>query len=489
MCREVRAERAGAGERIDKQRKSETGRIVKAAKTCEEVVDGAPDQAGKCAKGKCISIGENRVCTQCGKTTTEAPKNGVCTDLTSDTAICATKDSGKCTKCAGDSFMYKGGCYEQSDPLGTTICEATNSNGVCTVAKPGYFVPPSDIDASHDSVVSCGDTTGVTFSNGGNTKTYKGVDGCETCTAPKTINGGSGAQTAAATCTKCGSSKIVKTAAGVTSCVTEAQCTGTERFFVKEGNPKTCVACNENCKMCSGGNEADKCTSCKTDTLYLKKTDGLQTGTCVDANGCTTDNTYYADDTVDPTNGKLCRKCTEGGVTVCTTCEKIESGVVYKECTEETAIFGLEKKSCVKTALLIHHPIRTAFVCSSDSDFPSSAIVGIFVAAILIVDGSSATRRSRLRRAVNSRLVSCSLLYFSIRSSRKALFGAASRARIGQVPRLLPSLDVRAVSQARSPESNPDSPPGVGPGVMCSGARLSLESPRSQSRGRQHSEH
>lgn len=35
--------------------------------------------------------------------------------------------------------------------------------------------------------------------------------------------------------------------------------------------------------------------------------------------------------------------------------------------------------------------------------------------------------------------------------------------RIGQVPRLLPSLDVRAVSQARSPESNPDSPPGVGP--------------------------
>ena len=45
----------------------------------------------------------------------------------------------------------------------------------------------------------------------------------------------------------------------------------------------------------------------------------------------------------------------------------------------------------------------------------------------------------------------------------RALPVAASRARIGQVPRLLPSLDVRAVSQARSPESNPDSPPGVGP--------------------------
>ena len=37
--------------------------------------------------------------------------------------------------------------------------------------------------------------------------------------------------------------------------------------------------------------------------------------------------------------------------------------------------------------------------------------------------------------------------------------------RIGQVPRLLPSLDVRAVSQARSPESNPDPPPGIIPSV------------------------
>ena len=390
---EVRAERAGAEERIDKQRKSETGRIVKAAKTCEEVVDGASDQAGKCAKGKCISIGENRVCTQCGKTTTEAPKNGVCTDLTSDTAVCATKDSGKCTKCAGDSFMYKGGCYERSDSLGATICDAANSNGVCTAAKPGYFVPPSDTDASHDSIVSCGDTTGVTL----NTKTYIEVAGCTTCDKPTVASDNT---PKAATCTACGDGKLVKTVDSVTSCVEEADCNN--GYFVDTNGGKKCSACANTCKTCSGA--AAQCTSCKTDTLYLKKTDGLQTGTCVDANGCSSDNTYYADDTVDPTSGKLCRKCAEGGVTVCTKCEKVESGVVCKECTGETAIFGLNKKSCVKECPENSSKQNDTCVCndgftpstdstacvaasSSGPNLSTGAIAGISVAAVVVVGG------------------------------------------------------------------------------------------------------
>ncbi|ESU41440.1 Variant-specific surface protein, partial [Giardia duodenalis] len=330
----ARAERAGAGERIDKQRKSETGRIVKAAKTCEEVVDGAPDQAGKCAKGKCISIGENRVCTQCGKMATEAPKNGVCTDLTSDTAVCATKDSGKCTKCAGDSFMYKGGCYERSDSLGATICGAANSNGVCTAAKPGYFVPPTAIiDATHDSVVSCGDTAGVTL----NTKTYTGVAGCTACDGSTLTEQANGV----AKCTACGDGKLVKTVDSVTSCIEKADCNN--GYFVDTNGGKKCSACANTCKTCSGA--AAQCTSCNANTPYLKKADNSQTGTCVNADDCINGNTYYADDTVDPTSGKLCRKCAEGGLKDCATCVKSADDLVCKECTGKK--FGLNKKSCV----------------------------------------------------------------------------------------------------------------------------------------------
>ena len=384
---EARAERAGAGERIDKQRKSETGRIVKAAKTCEEVVDGAPDQAGKCAKGKCISIGENRVCTQCGKMATEAPKNGVCTDLTSDTAICATKDSGKYTKCAGDSFMYKGGCYERSDSLGATICEAANSNGVCTAAKPGYFVPPSDTDASHDSIVSCGDTTGVTL----NTKTYIGVAGCTICDKPTIASENT---PKAATCTACGDGKLVKTVDSVTSCIEEADCNN--GYFVDTNGGKKCSACANTCKTCSGA-EANQCTSCQdTDKKYLKKDNPADsTGTCVAADGCT--GKYYIDEAA-----KTCSTCASAGTTGCKTCAK-KNGVVTCTSCEDCQKFGLNKRSCVKECPensskqndtcvcndgFTPRTDSTACVAASRSvNLSSSAIAGISVAAVVVVGG------------------------------------------------------------------------------------------------------
>ena len=217
------------------------------------------------------------------------------------------------------------------------------------------------------------------------------IAGCSTCSS-------------GTVCTKCDGGKIVKTAADVTSCVTEAQCTGTEGFFVKEGNPKTCVACNVNCKTCAG-TEANQCTSCKEgNTPYLKKTDTSQTGTCVNAADCTNGNTHYADDTVDPTSGKLCRKCAEGGVTVCTKCEKIESGIVCKECPSTgNTIFGLNKKSCVKECPANSSKQNDTCVCndgftpnagssacvaaSSGANLSTGAIAGISVAAVVVVGG------------------------------------------------------------------------------------------------------
>ncbi|ESU40663.1 Variant-specific surface protein [Giardia duodenalis] len=303
-----------------------------------------------CTENMCEKLGstdDTEICTSCK--TGKVPINGRCAEAASSNTKCknaaGTGDANQvCGKCLSTTFMYKGGCYETTKAPGNIMCQ-TAAEGVCTAAvttKEYSTIPAADRDPTKPSVVACGDTVGVTV----NGKTYTGVDGCTKCTEPESL---STVGTKAATCEACSAQestpRIVKTAAGVTSCVTEEGCTGTEGFFVKDGTPKTCVACNENCKTCSSA--AEQCISCNANTPYLKKADNGQTGTCVNAADCTNGNTYYADDTVDPTSGKLCRKCAEGGVTVCTTCEKIESGVVCKECTGETAIFGLNKKSCV----------------------------------------------------------------------------------------------------------------------------------------------
>ncbi|ESU39972.1 Variant-specific surface protein [Giardia duodenalis] len=211
---------------------------------------------------------------------------------------------------------------------------------------------------------SCGDTT-------------SGVPNCAKCTAPTTT----GQKPA---CSECSNNKIVKTAAGATSCIDESACNN--GFFVEttasgSTSSKVCTACtDDNCDVCAASG-AKKCSKCKTsgDKIYLQKEADSQTGTCIDANGCTNGNTYYADDTVDPTSGKLCRKCAEGGVTVCTKCEKIESGVVCKECTGETAIFGLNKKSCV--AKCPNNASEKSGVCTCNDGFTPNEDSSACVAA------------------------------------------------------------------------------------------------------------
>ncbi|EFO63306.1 VSP [Giardia lamblia P15] len=285
-----------------------------------------------------VTIGQEKYCSECNGAN-YAPVNGVCTDVSGQKEVCKTNAAGKCTGCAGESFMYKDGCYQTSQAPGQTMCK-TAAGGKCTeaVESKAYFIPPGADDA-HDSVVGCGDVDGVTLTGD---KKYTGVAGCTTCDGTQLQVGASGATK----CTACGDGKIVKTAKDqATSCVTEQACTDEEGFFVDAGERK-CTACaDEECAVCAA-KEQKKCTRCKTSGTkkYLMKDGGSATGTCVDTAGCPA--THYIDE-----EAKSCSTCVSGGTVDCTTCEKGAGGAVLcKTCaTGAKTKFGPGKKSCVES--------------------------------------------------------------------------------------------------------------------------------------------
>ncbi|KAE8305733.1 VSP [Giardia duodenalis] len=291
-------------------------------------------------------------CSRCN--TGFVPINGKCADKEGAKANCKGADGGDtadrtCAQCAEQTFMYKGSCYQTSQAPGSSMCK-TAADGKCTEAleSKAYFVPPG-ADKTHDSVVSCGDATGVTLAD----KTYKGVDGCTACDAPAPADA-SGAKVA--TCTACQADKYLKTATDpATSCVTEKECTDAPGFFVDTTDGKKCSKCAETCKTCK--TEAAKCTSCNGDKPYLKKDGESTTGTCVDAKGCP--ETHYVDE-----GAKECNTCVSAGTTDCTTCEKGPTGVVCKTCTSGTKTkFGLGKKSCVENCPSNSNDEKTAGTC------------------------------------------------------------------------------------------------------------------------------
>ena len=324
-----------------------------------------------CTANMCEMVGETEICKQCNQG--KVPINGGCATADDVKAKC-TKANGTdkadrtCEKCLGTTFMYKGGCYDIGQAPGSLICETAGSTGVCNACKAGFFKSTSAAE-NKQSCIACNETETI--------DTFTGVPKCRVCNPP-----GSSATTAECTtcedgffgatckacsddncatcaaegtgkCSKCKATGeklyLKKEGSGTGTCVSAAECTAAGSYFPDStSDPKECKACEATCATCAGAG-ASQCTSCNPDKPYLKKTDSLQTGTCVNAADCTNGNTYYADDTVDPTSGKLCRKCAEGGVTVCTKCEKIESGVVCKECPgPDNTIFGLGRKSCVK---------------------------------------------------------------------------------------------------------------------------------------------
>ncbi|ESU44493.1 Variant-specific surface protein [Giardia duodenalis] len=243
-----------------------------------------------CASGtNCIDIQNNgvtkEVCTKCENT--HVPIDGACDTIANANSKCTPPSAadGTCKSCQGSHYLFSGGCY--------------------AACPDGYY----------------GDSNTC--------KPCSTIAGCSTCSS-------------GTVCTKCDGGKIVKTDNGVTSCVTEEECTKAEGFFVKGADgSKTCEACDSTCKTCSGGGEADKCTSCKdTGMIYLKKDSPAgQTGTCVDAAGCPS--THYIDE-----EAKTCSTCASAGTTGCKTCAKTDGVVACASC-EDSQKFGLNKKSCV----------------------------------------------------------------------------------------------------------------------------------------------
>ena len=235
--------------------------------------------------------------------------------------------------------MYKGGCYEQANSPGNVMC-GNAAAGKCTTApasKAYFVVPEVDRKPTGQTVVSCGDATGVTLAD---KKTYKGVDGCTKCEAPAQAEA-NGAK--AATCTACQADKYLKTAKdSTTSCVTEQACTDEEGFFVDTTDGKKCSKCAETCKTCK--TEAAKCTSCNGDKPYLKKAKPQdQTGECVTEETCKTGNTHYADDT----EPKTCKTCAEGTFNECATCEKGADGAVACKTCGSNKKVQPNKKGCI----------------------------------------------------------------------------------------------------------------------------------------------
>ena len=116
---------------------------------CTVTPDGGPSTCKTCG----AVIGGTKYCSACNDSgSTTAPTDGVCT---ADNAVCSVKAAGRCTTCAHESFMFKGGCYRTGQDPGQAMCK-TAVNGVCTVVADGskHFLPPTgDTDNLHQSVI------------------------------------------------------------------------------------------------------------------------------------------------------------------------------------------------------------------------------------------------------------------------------------------------------------------------------------------------
>ncbi|ESU40667.1 Variant-specific surface protein, partial [Giardia duodenalis] len=341
-------------------------------------------QKSECTASKCETLGETEVCTQC-QTGGKVPIDGVCKTRTDPEVAAAgcTKTGGtdltdtekSCEQCGTGYFLHSGGCYSTAEGKpGRALC-TTAGEGVCTQGAEGYFAVPGAVKTG-ESVVACGDSaTGVTVTD----NTYKGIANCATCQPPASV--------AAARADKF---------AVCDTCL--------EGFF--RTDTSTCTACGgTNCATCTVGTTPKMCTKCKAtgNEQYLKRDANTEVGECVTKDACIADTNYYADDTIDPTNGKTCSTCASAGTTGCKTCAKTDGVVACASC-EDSQKFGLGKKSCI-TECLTNSQAGADSVCvcndgftpstdstacvatSSSVNLSTGAIAGISVAAVVVVGG------------------------------------------------------------------------------------------------------
>ncbi|KWX12600.1 Variant-specific surface protein [Giardia duodenalis assemblage B] len=345
-------------------------------------------QASQCKQNMCEMVGTVEVCTECN-TAGQVPINGTCT-LHSDSKVvnagCKKTDGNTnvgdtdktCSKCdAATYFLYKGGCYSKDAAPGNTMCTAVSPNGVCSQAAEGYFVPPG-ADATHDSVVSCGDSvTGVTLTGD---KQYKGVANCEKCNASKLSDSAGGN----AECTKCVENKYLTTAGACGEGCTE----GTQFSTETAENGKKCFDCRDatngvdGCEKCTApGEPTNKPTCTKCSTKYLKTVDGATT--CV-AKGDCKDDFFPVDDS---TNGHRCVSCgDETGVTDASN-KKWNCVANCAKCTQPSAAGTAKCEECNSGYTLDSQANTCTSSSANKSALSTGAIAGISVAAVVVVGG------------------------------------------------------------------------------------------------------
>ncbi|ESU40172.1 Variant-specific surface protein [Giardia duodenalis] len=268
-----------------------------------------------CVADQCDTVDETEICMQCAKT--HVPINGACVTAADNDKCKNTNGSDDadqtCKTCLLQTFMYKGRCYETTAPPGSVMCKTADA-GKCTEAAETkeYFVPPEATNAK-DSVVWCGDATGVQAGTGRDKK-YNGVVNCKTCD-------GSALQAENAGTAKCSSCQ--------------------EGFFGTNlgADGATCTACgDDNCATCAatGKNQCSKCKATNTAgaKLYLKTASSGSTGTCVEASGCGAG--FFPKD--DAESGNKCVSCNDAtdGVTDCAECTAPGEGKAKPTCTKCT---------------------------------------------------------------------------------------------------------------------------------------------------------
>ncbi|ESU43065.1 Variant-specific surface protein [Giardia duodenalis] len=332
------------------------------AADCKAAESGGTN-VNDCAVGKCELIGEVEVCTECKQG--KVPIDGVCKAPADATDKCQKAEGTAvdnqdttCGKCLNAYFMYKGGCYSKDTAPGKTMCAQANA-GICSqaVATKEYFVPPG-ADASYNSVVSCGDTAGVTFGSGSNTKTYKGVTGCAKCAAPDAITDTTG--TKAATCIECAAGFLYTPTGGATSCVE----TCPERYFGHTDNSKkkTCQSCATPESLTPSVTGIPGCASC---TYTGGDTSTLTCSECNEGKKPSLD-------------GKSCNTCKDTNCASCSSegaCQKCASGYILDgaACTQQTCSTP-DCKTCTNpktaseacTACVSTHYLTPTNQCISD---------------------------------------------------------------------------------------------------------------------------
>ena len=204
--------------------------------------------------------------------------------------------------------------------------------------------------STEQSVVTCGDTTGVAITAGGNT--YKGIADCAECSAPDAAPGAR--EDKVARCTKCGGNKYLKG----NECVDKAQCdpNSTNKLVAVDDpeNGNKCVSCSDNlnggvanCATCSydGQSKKIKCIKC-TGNNYLKTT-GEDTS-CVQKDQCK-DGFFPKDDS---SAGNKCLPCNDStdGIANCAMCALVtsQSGAALITCTTYVVGYKLsaDKTKC-----------------------------------------------------------------------------------------------------------------------------------------------